>query len=95
MSTYQREHDTNGADIKAIMDELRRQTRDLEEIKMSVSGSTKLGIKGLAKRMEVLESWKDNITLRVAYTSGLVSGITFGGLEGIKALIESLKHHTP
>ncbi len=95
MSTYQREHDANGADIKAIMEELRRQTRDLEEIKMSVSGSTKLGIKGLAKRMEVLESWKDNINLRVAYTSGVVSGLTFGGLEGVKALFSAIKHHTP
>lgn len=81
--------------IKEILDELKRQSRDLEEIKMSVSGSTKLGIKGLAKRMEIIESWRDNINLKVAYTAGIVSGATFGGLEGIKFVYESLRHHTP
>lgn|SRR6185312_12920218 len=97
------EHDeiSNGAS-QLILDELKRQSKDLEEIKMSISGNTRLGIKGLVKRLdaqesdiESLKSWRTNINLKVAYTAGIVSGVTFGGLEGIKAIVSAIKHHIP
>lgn len=89
----------DSVDVKLIVSELKQQSRDLEEIKTAITGNTKLGIQGLVKRLDVqeldierLKKWRDNINLRVAYTAGIVSGITFGGLEGIKALIKAIEH---
>lgn len=67
----------------------------MQEIKLAVSGDTGLGIEGLGKRVTSLEKWRTKFNLKVASFSGIAAGLTFGGLEGIKALIEALKHHNP
>ena len=89
----------NGND-EMILRDLRQLSRELEEIKMSITGNTKLGIKGIAKRLdgqdvdlESLKSWRANINLKVAYTAGIVSGMTFGSLEGLKAILELVAKH--
>lgn len=90
-------------DLHLVHTELRAVGRDVEEIKTAITGNTKLGIQGLVKRIDgnesdiaALKKWRDNINLRVAYTSGLVSGVAFGILEGAKELLKTLlNHHTP
>ncbi len=49
--------------------------RDIEEIKRAVIGDTKWGQKGLIRRVDGLESWKDSINLKIAYTTGFVVAI--------------------
>lgn len=71
---------------------LREILRDLQEIKMCVSGDTHLGIPGLAKRVDSLEKWRSKFTLKVAGLAGLAGGLTFGTSEGIKTLVEILRH---
>ncbi len=86
--------------IQLLRQEVKMVGRDIEEIKLAITGDTKLGLKGFVKRMDFNESdilslkkWRDAINMKVAYTAGIVSGITFGGLEGLKMLVEALKHH--
>lgn len=93
---------TDGSELKTIMDILKGQNKDLEEIKIAVTGNTKLGIRGIVKQLEMheleisaLKAWKNNITNRVATVSGLVGGATFGVLEGFKWIVETFKHHSP
>lgn len=43
---------------------------DVAAIKRAVIGEEKTGQKGLVKRMEIIEIWKDSITIRIATISG-------------------------
>lgn len=43
---------------------------DVKQIKQAVVGDTKWGQKGLIKRVELLESWKDSVNLKTAFYSG-------------------------
>lgn len=83
----------NPSEIEEIRKELKLIRHTTDEINLAVTGDTKLGIKGLGKRTTSLEEWRDKLNVKVAYTAGIVSGITFGGLEGVKALVSALKHH--
>lgn len=53
-------------------DEFQELRQDVSEIKKAVIGDTKWGTIGLIRRVEKLEGWRDNINLRVAFTSGVV-----------------------
>jgi len=68
--------------------ELQELFNDVKEIRRAVVGETKWGEKGLIKRVESIESWKNNINLKVAWTSGLV----VGAIECAKYGLELLKH---
>ena len=76
-----------------ILDELRVVRDDVAEIRLAVTGDTRLGIEGLPKRIKKLESWRHSINIRVAYTAGVVSALSLGGLEGIKMVVNLLMHH--
>lgn len=87
--------------ITSILEVLKQQSRDLEEIKTALTGNTRLGIEGIVKRLdrqrddiEMLKAWKNNITVRVATVAGFMGGVTGGGIEGLKYLFELLKHHS-
>lgn len=81
---------------------LRQLIRDVEEIKLAVTGDSSLGMEGLAKRVQKAESgiaefksWRNKLNLKVAYTAGAVSGLTFWCSEGIKAAVIAIFQHKP
>lgn len=76
-----------------LLEEIRKLREDISEIRMAVAGDTKLGIEGLPKRIKKLENWRHSIDMRVAYTAGVVSALSFGGLEGLKMIVDHLLHH--
>ena len=85
--------------FQELRGEIRAVAKDVEEIKMAVSGDTHLGIDGIVKRVsrneaeiQSFKKWRNQIHLKVAYTTGIVTGLTFLGGEGVKALIELFTH---
>jgi hypothetical protein len=84
-----RKHMENDDDSKKLLREILRK---LEVIEICVSGDTSIGIPGLSKRVDSLEKWRNKFTLKVATLAGVAGGLTFGTSEGIKAVIELLKH---
>ena len=79
-------------EISLTRDEIRAARKDLDEIRLAVTGDSKLGIDGIPKRIKRLETWRNTINLRVAYTAGAVSAISFTGLEGLKKVLGLLIH---
>lgn len=72
-------------------EEFQELRSDVIEIKKAVIGDTKWGTIGLIKRVEQLESWKTNINLKVAFTSGIV----VGAIELCKFGLEYFTNHKP
>lgn len=70
------------------MHDVHELKRDVSEVKLAVSGDSDLGVKGLAKRVNMLELWRDRINLRVAYASGAGAAIVLGVKAGIEYLIQ-------
>lgn len=68
-------------------EELKQLVQDVREIKLAVTGDTSLGIPGLGKRVTMLENWKNQITFKIAFSSGVGAALVFGAKAGIEYLI--------
>lgn len=89
-------------DIKEIMSLLRELSRELGEVKMSIQGDTKLGIIGIVKRqdsqerdLDDLKKWRNGLNMRIAFISGFCGAVSFGGLEGVRALFHLISTAHP
>jgi len=67
-------------------DEAQEMARDIREIKQAVIGDKSIGLNGLVSDMHEMKSWRDGITAKVIFVSGVVAG----GVVGVKALMEKL-----
>lgn len=60
----------NNEDVQELKKDVKELKFDMAEIKLAVVGNTSLGIKGLPKRVEGLERWRDSVNQKAAFYSG-------------------------
>lgn len=79
--------DERGEWRKKMDEDITTVKQDLSEVKNAIIGNKQYRNKGLVERVEDVERWQLNVTMRIMFIAGVSAGSISGGIELVKFVI--------